>query len=132
MPAPLCFLDTETTGVHLGRQVWEVAMIRRDVDGVETERSFLVECDLSAADVRGLNVGRFYERHPLGRLLTGELTQEDFDEIREPSTERRSRSNRRTPRSRSSAMICWDKDGPAIRSRLAARPKLSSSATATK
>src|SRR5262249_21642092 len=44
----------------------------------------------------------------------------------------RSRSNRRTTRSRSSALICWDRDGPAIRSPPAARPKFSSSATATK
>jgi hypothetical protein len=47
-------------------------------------------------------------------------------------TERRSRSNSRTPRSRSRALICWASDGPAMRSRAAARPKFSSSATATK
>jgi len=47
-------------------------------------------------------------------------------------TERRSRSNKRTFRSRSSALICCERDGPAIRRRSAARPKFSSSATATK
>ncbi|BBX68268.1 hypothetical protein MPSYJ_17290 [Mycolicibacterium psychrotolerans] len=48
------------------------------------------------------------------------------------ATERRSRSNSCTFRSRSSALICWDSDGPAMRNRCAARPKFSSSATATK
>src|SRR3954449_7830 len=47
-------------------------------------------------------------------------------------TVRRSRSNNRTPRSRSSDLICCDNDGPAMRKRVAARPKFSSSATATK
>jgi hypothetical protein len=62
---PLCFLDTETTGVHADRQVWEVGMIRRDDDG-QHERSFYVAVNLTHADPFGLNVGRFYERHPLG------------------------------------------------------------------
>lgn len=30
---PLCFLDTETDGLHDDRQVWEVAAVRRDPDG---------------------------------------------------------------------------------------------------
>jgi predicted MFS family arabinose efflux permease len=47
-------------------------------------------------------------------------------------TDRRSRSNKRTFRSRSRALICCESDGPAMRSRSAARPKLSSSATARK
>ena len=45
---------------------------------------------------------------------------------------RRSRTNRSTPTLRSSALICCDSDGAAIRRRSAARPKCSSSATATK
>lgn len=65
MTAPLCFLDTETTGVHPDRQVWEVGMIRRDETG-EHVRSFFVAVSLTHADPFGLNVGRFYERHPLG------------------------------------------------------------------
>jgi hypothetical protein len=60
---PLCFIDTETTGVHPDRRVWEVAMIRRDDNG-QHETSFFVEVDLSNADPFGLNVGRFYDRHP--------------------------------------------------------------------
>jgi DNA polymerase III epsilon subunit-like protein len=59
---PLCFIDTETTGVHPDRRVWEVAMIRRDDDG---ERELLIQVsdvDLSNADPFGLKVGGFYER----------------------------------------------------------------------
>ena len=60
---PLCFIDTETTGVHPDRRVWEVAIIRRDDNG-QREASFFVDADLSNADPFGLRVGRFYERHP--------------------------------------------------------------------
>lgn len=69
MSVPIVFLDTETTGVHERRQVWEVGMIRRRPDGSESETSFFVDVDLFEADLFGLNVGRFYERHPLGREL---------------------------------------------------------------
>lgn len=67
---PLCFLDTETDGVHPGRKAWEVAVIRRDDDG-EQEFQCFVEIDLSTADLFGLKVGGFYKRHPLGRYLSG-------------------------------------------------------------
>src|SRR5881394_2054482 len=71
MSALLCFLDTETTGVHPGRKVWEIGMIRREPDGEERETSFFVEVNLAKADPFGLTVGRFYERHPLGPVLSG-------------------------------------------------------------
>ena len=70
MTAPLVFLDTETTGVHPGRQVWEVGMIRRDGDVVR-ETQFFVGVDLKRADPFGLKIGGFYERHPMGRYLAG-------------------------------------------------------------
>lgn len=69
---PLCFLDTETDGVHPDRKVWEIAMVRRDDQG-ERETSFFVDIDLSTADPFGLKVGRFYERHPLGKYLAGTI-----------------------------------------------------------
>lgn len=68
---PLVFIDTETDGVHPTRKVWEVAMIRRETDGTENEIDFFVEIDLSTADPFGLKVGRFHDRHPLGRYLAG-------------------------------------------------------------
>jgi len=67
---PLVFLDTETTGLHPDRQVWEVGMIRRDDDG-ERELQFFVDVDLSNADPFGLSVGRFYQRHPTGKFVSG-------------------------------------------------------------
>jgi DNA polymerase III epsilon subunit-like protein len=67
---PLVFLDTETTGVHPGREVWEVAMIRREGDN-ESETQFFVDVDLSVADPFGLSIGCFYERHPWGMYLAG-------------------------------------------------------------
>lgn len=70
MTAPIVFLDTETDGVHPDREVWEIAMIRRD-DAGQRETAFFVDIDLSTADPFGLKVGRFYERHPLGMHLSG-------------------------------------------------------------
>lgn len=67
--APLCFLDTETDGVHPGRKAWEIAIVRREPDGLETSCEMFVSIDLSTADPFGLRVGRFYDRHPFGRHL---------------------------------------------------------------
>ena len=68
--APIVFLDTETDGVQPNRKVWEVGMISRAGDA-ERETSFMVDIDLSTADLFGLRIGRFYDRHPLGRWLSG-------------------------------------------------------------
>lgn len=70
MTAPLVFLDTETTGVHPGRQVWEIAMIRRLAGGEQTDTQLFVEVNLAEAEPFGLKVGKFYDRHPLGRWLS--------------------------------------------------------------
>lgn len=69
--APICFVDTETTGVHNRRIPWEVAVIRRNPDGTETEWQTFLGVDLSDADQFGLKVGRFWERHPMGRWVSG-------------------------------------------------------------
>lgn len=86
-PAPLCFVDTETDGVHPGRTAWEVALIRRDYaedlsSWTETSVSFFIDIDLATADPFGLKVGGFYERHPMGLYLAG---LPDFDGERLPS-----------------------------------------------
>lgn len=67
---PLVFLDTETDGLHPGRRAWEVAMIRRDDTG-QTERTFFVGLDLQHSDPFGLKIGGFWDRHPIGRKLSG-------------------------------------------------------------
>ena len=87
MAAPLCFIDTETTGIHPGRQVWEIAMIRRDDIG-QHEASFFVDVDLSNADPFGLSIGRFYDRHPMGRALCV------IDDVGEDSISRADAANR--------------------------------------
>jgi hypothetical protein len=66
-------LDTETDGVHPGRKPWEIAIVRREPDGTETEWQAFVEIDLSTADPFGLRVGRFYDRHPFGKALSAPL-----------------------------------------------------------
>lgn len=70
--APIVAADSETDGVHAGRQPWEVAFIRREPDGSERRTQFFVDIDLSTADPFGLKVGGFYERHPLGRWIAGD------------------------------------------------------------
>lgn len=73
---PLVFLDTETDGVHPGRKVWEIAMIRRD-NAHESTSSIFVDIDLSTADPFGLKVGGFYDRHPLGKQLSAYYLNDD-------------------------------------------------------
>lgn len=70
MTAPIVFLDTETDGLHPGRKAWEIAMIRRDGDR-EERIEFFLDIDLATADLYGLKVGKFYDRHPLGKQLSG-------------------------------------------------------------
>lgn len=81
MTAPLCFVDTETTGVHPGRRAWEIAIVRRGHFGHEEEWLAQVEdVDLSAADPFGLKIGGFYDRHWHYRLSgtpDGEILSEN-------------------------------------------------------
>lgn len=69
MTAPLCFVDTETDGVHPDRKPWEIALIRCEPNGRQTRWADFVEIDLATADPFGLRIGRFYDRHPLGRFI---------------------------------------------------------------
>ena len=68
---PIVFLDTETDGLHPHRKAWEMAMVRRDVDGTEQTCSIFVRINLATADPHGLTIGGFFDRHPDGRKLTG-------------------------------------------------------------
>jgi hypothetical protein len=49
MTAPIVFLDTETFGLDVADPVWEVAAVRRDPDGTETEYHAFVMHDPAAA-----------------------------------------------------------------------------------
>ncbi|BDB62383.1 hypothetical protein [Rhodococcus sp. RDE2] len=72
---PIVFLDTETNGLHADRRPWEIAWIRRDVDGTETERCFqIADVDNTNAELKGLQVGRFHERFKGGPKESWSLT----------------------------------------------------------
>lgn len=71
MSTPIVYLDTETDGVHPDRRIWEIALIRRE-HGHEVEMAIFVDIDLSTADPFGLKIGHFYDRHPQGRLASGQ------------------------------------------------------------
>ena len=62
---PLCFIDTETTGLEPRHRPWEIAVIRREPDGTQQTGVMVIsDIDLSGADSYALNVGRLFERHP--------------------------------------------------------------------
>lgn len=64
--AKLAFVDTETTGLDPDRHhIWEVGLILRDTDTDEpdTEYVWQFEVDLSTADAKALEVGRFHDRY---------------------------------------------------------------------
>ena len=66
---PIVFIDTETTSLRPDRRAWEVGMIRRaDHRDAGQEISFFIhidDIDLPNADPFALDVGRFWQRHPL-------------------------------------------------------------------
>lgn len=70
MTRPLVFLDCETDSLGPGRRAWEIAWVRRDERG-ETRRQFFVRIDIKYADPRALQVGRYFDRHPSGRKISG-------------------------------------------------------------
>lgn len=60
---PIVFLDTETNGLHAGRRPWEIAWIRREPDGTESETCIHIsDVDNTNADPKALQIGRFHER----------------------------------------------------------------------
>lgn len=66
-PAPLAFIDIETTGTNPDlHEIWEVAVVRME-EGVETARyTDRVEHELDFADQMALHLTNYYERyHPL-------------------------------------------------------------------
>lgn len=66
----LVFLDTETTGLHPGRQPWEIAIIRRTGEG-QRQLHLCVDVqdlDLETADPAGLEISGFHKRHPQVRM----------------------------------------------------------------
>jgi hypothetical protein len=68
---PIVFVDLETTSVREpwlpgGRQIWQLAVIRREDDGSETAYNRFIrldELDLSVSTEQALEISRFH-RHP--------------------------------------------------------------------
>ncbi|SFD13230.1 hypothetical protein [Streptomyces aidingensis] len=80
--APLISLDTETTGLVPGHHMpWEIAIIRREPDGTDTEHLFQIRPSDAhlrhVADPESLKINRFAERfaipdgHDAADMLTG-------------------------------------------------------------
>jgi len=67
----LVFIDTETTSLRHDRRAWEIGLIVRDENGVDTEHSWFIafpDLDLGNADLMSLKIGRFFERHPQAQM----------------------------------------------------------------
>lgn len=63
----LVFLDTETTSLRNDRRAWDIGAITRYDGQPDEEQSWLIDSidlDLGNADLMGLKIGKFYERHP--------------------------------------------------------------------
>jgi hypothetical protein len=72
---PLVFIDTETDGLHPGRRAWEIGMILRDERGLEYESRMFLPLDLKFSDPAALKIGGFWDRHPVGRKLSGKTPE---------------------------------------------------------
>lgn len=71
MSVPLVFLDTETDSLAPGRRAWEIAMIRSEPSGEQRETTMFVGIDMRHSDPQALAIGRFFDRHPAGRKVSG-------------------------------------------------------------
>lgn len=61
----IVFIDTETTGLHPGRRIWDLGVIVREPGKPDHEQTVLVsDVDLADADPMALAIGHFYDRHP--------------------------------------------------------------------
>ena len=67
---PLISVDTETTGTDARvHEVWELAAVRRDPNGTESEFSCQLSINLSQADPKALEIGGWDERYLPGLVV---------------------------------------------------------------
>lgn len=89
MTNTICFIDTETTSLRADRRAWEIGIIARQPDGTQVDHHWFIDAmdlDLGNADVKSLEIGRFYDRHPqyqLGREADYAETEAEGDALRE-------------------------------------------------
>lgn len=65
----IAFLDCETTSLRTDRRAWEIGIILRRPGQPDHEQSWFVEwhdLDLGNAELKALEIGGFYSRHPQG------------------------------------------------------------------
>lgn len=87
MSAALAFIDTETTGLDREwHEIWEVALVLRDNEGVESERVWQLPVDLGQADPMALKIGRWYERRwPWPVYEPGRTMPDEWDDEKRKS-----------------------------------------------
>lgn len=86
MSAPVCFIDTETTGLDPDRhQIWEVALITPDA----REHVWQFPVDEMTADPFALKIGRYWDR----RWPEGIREVSDLDAIYEAHSQKSRRKN---------------------------------------
>jgi hypothetical protein len=78
---PLCFVDTETTGLHSEAQAFELAWKREDIDQVHT---LILPHSLYGADPAALKVNGYRERR-IATCFTA--TEDDIDWFRQDVTD---------------------------------------------
>lgn len=67
----IVFLDTETTGIHPEREIWELAMVKRFSDGEEDQLTIqITDIDLSKADPFALKINKFYDRYYINTIAS--------------------------------------------------------------
>lgn len=81
MSASIVAIDTETTSLRYDRQVWDIAMIRRDEHGEKVCQVF-VDVDIDDADPFSLRIGGYYQRHPQGLAYATQGIALEADEDR--------------------------------------------------
>lgn len=60
---PIAFTDIESDGLRPDRKLWEIAVIRREVDGTETRATYIVcDVDLRHAEPQALAMNNYTER----------------------------------------------------------------------
>lgn len=78
MTRPIVFVDTETTGLELHARPWEIAVIRREIDGTQSETVLQVAYDLTAMDDAGATPVAL---HIGGWLLRGQADRKYLDAL---------------------------------------------------
>jgi len=81
----LAFVDTETTSLFPDREAWEIAIVRREVDGEERAWEGFLSIDLDRADPQSLAIGGYYRRHPAGMQTVAGFSAPRYHQSMDPA-----------------------------------------------